>query len=55
MNLLTKIPVALTTTATQALVGEGHSHKACGVYFTVCIHLNNIYYVYQFSSNYKSN
>ncbi len=38
MNLLIKIPAALTTTATQALVGEGHSHIACGVYITVSIH-----------------
>ena len=39
MNLLIKIPVALTTKATQAILGEGHSHITCGVYFTVSIHL----------------
>jgi hypothetical protein len=39
MNLLINIPAALTTTATQAILGEGHSHIACGVYITVCIHL----------------
>jgi hypothetical protein len=43
MNLLIKIPVALTTTATQANLGERHSHGVCGVYFTVLIHLNNVY------------
>ena len=43
MKLLVKVLMALTTTATQPVLAEGHSHGVCGVYFTVSIHLNNVY------------
>jgi len=43
MKLLIENYGALTTTATQAVLYEWHSHGDSGVYFTVLIHLNNVY------------